>query len=87
MVKSDVGLGITPTELDAALKELDKKQESRLYTVEGRLSGRIDKLAEDVGTLKEDMRGLKADVGDLKESVCRIEVILNGKGGSHAQGT
>ena len=40
---------VTPTELAVALNELDKKQESRLYTVTselaGKLEGRMDSLA------------------------------------------
>ena len=35
---------VTPAELDVALNELDKKLESRLYTIRGDLLGRMDRM-------------------------------------------
>ena len=35
---------VTPAELQAELKELDKKQESRLYTVRDQLRGDMSKM-------------------------------------------
>ena len=56
--KEDIG------NLQTALKELDERQASRLYTVHGDLLGRIDEL--------------KMDVNGLKAAVERMEHRLNG---------